>query len=1238
MGPSSPSHPIAAGPLPTSLLKKLEPSNFWNEQVEALEQLNDITIPLSKQANEDAIMRQLRPYGYNLAEVIQSPRSALVKSVCMCIETFAETFGPNFVAAVGIEVIPALLKRCSTTKAVIRGSAREAAKAMFEHGVEGVHLSTARLISQTVVDKQSPVLTRAAAAEFIGLMLVERCRDGLSDIQELIHNAIVEGCGDPDGNVREISRENCSRLLNVDPVLWERVFRDLPAQSKQYIARPLDRIGAADESVLRRRASMLPQRARPRPESMHTGMPVGLRSRYAPARAQRASVNPVDMNSQQFLKNNIPPRLPNLPRPSRVDLDFRANLPRKSLRSVSRAPRRSIAPFIPQNDINISTIQDQTVATSPFIQSTPIAQTVLQDNVPSQPKGLMVGEKVSPKEKTPPKNVIPDSLQVQSTASKESIEGEDIEDAAQHSVCLTSPTLSDTQNLSGESEQAAGQGEQRDSPMGSCLSAISNKFSGTESEATATPVEAKRSPIPSLTIRSPSETKPVCSSSSPSQGVPADNEDAGGNENSTSSRESTPFREEDGEVSSRLTESPVLKKHVNKGRLSFIMGVNKTPRVIRTEMMGRPDMNVVKFLQSPMPAANEDAAKQTEEKKFETALAFDEDDDKRSDCAALTIANVENGPVAIEEEECAQTKCVVETMESSTNETKVSNTTASMVSQQANDRETTSSQKMADSCEGGEDDGAERETKNSIPLGGSSTAGSSDNDVSGNEEPTTGQSSHGSADSTEQLLKTPQMSMPDIADFAKLMEDIEKQTLCNVAPEMAFTQKADVMNRSGSVNSGSDKENVDDGSAQKERRVQVKLGAIRKDAADMKPPQKSRAASFKGRPPRRSLMPQTGTTGGGATVGTTAVSKKVESGASEDGEGKKGVSGLKKSDGKADELDNTRKAMVRMRGDTKTGRGVGTGTGTGKGAEKAGNGSVGKTVRSGWTNGIGTTRASVLRARENMGNIRAQQVGRANGAKGEGKGVVKVEKRKKSVLPVKVQEVVDALRACNAAKKQGWQAKSEALKRFEMALRGAAEEKMAGRLAEDCVYMLGEYIVDGHHRVVVGALEGFFYLFLCSEGGAQARALQRALERRIETVRRILQLTQDRREDTRLASERVLDGFGVQFEAEAQVAVVVQAMTSEKGRSRMMDGRVATSGCALLVQAFERAERNEGGFVWKVGLLEVIVSVIGRLCKDRRLEVRKAARAVVTAVKQCLPDRALEMACRKVGVQVRTLS
>ncbi|PXF44773.1 hypothetical protein BWQ96_05443 [Gracilariopsis chorda] len=1233
MGPLPPSDPNASGPLPPSLLHKLEPSTLWDDQVEALQQLADLTIPLSKQANVDAIMRQLRPYGLNLAEAIQSPRSTLVKEACMCVETLAETFGPNFVAAVGIEVIPALLGRCSITKAIIRESAREAAKAMFEHGVEGVHLSTARLISQTVVDKQSPTLTRAAAAELIGLMLVERCRDGLSDIHDLVHNAIVEGCGDPDGTVREISRDNCSRLLRLDPALWERVFRDLPTHAKQYIAKPRDRVGGVDESVLPRRASMVPQRARPRHESMHTGMSVGLRGRYAPVRVQRASVNPVDLGSQSLFKDTMPPRVPNLPRPSRVDLDFRPNLPRKPFRPVLRPPRRSIAPFIPQNNINVCAVKEEPASTSPPLQSNTSTRSVEQDHVPSHTRGLVVEEKVSPKERILPEDDNPDSFQLESKTTKESIVGEGTEESGKHSLYLASPANSETKNACGESEHEAQQGESEDSSMGICLSAKSSKSRCIETDSTGTAEEAERAPIPSLIIRSPTETRSICGSPSPPQQPPAENKETKGNRNSICSPESTPFREGDGEPSNRLTESPGLKKYVNKGRLSFIMGVNQTPRVNRTASMGRPDMSIVKLIDSPTTPTNENAVNRTDEEKADTALTFDEAN-KQIDCAASSPSSVEKSLVAIEDESVPE-ESVPEATESSAMETRTPNPATSMVSESANQRATPPSQKMIDECERIESDDAESETKNAASSEASPSPESSDSELTQDEKPKEAQACHGRSDSTEQLLKTPQMGMPDIPDFAKLMEDIEKQTLCNVAPAMSLAQKAEVMNRApvaedgaqnGSEKSDSDKENADDGSARKERRVQLNVPqAIRRDAADMKPPQKSRAASFKGRPPRRSLMPQAVTTGAGLTAGST----RVETGETKDD--KKDMKELK-SGTKRDEVD-TRKGLVRKTSDSKVGRG----TGRSKGAEKTRSGAVGKTVRSGWTSGVGTTRASVLRARENTGNTKTQ-VGRADAVRGEARGAAKVEKRKKSVLPAKTQEVVDALRACNRAKNDGWQAKSESLKRFEVALRAVAEEKMPARLAEDCVYMLGEYIVDGHHKVVVGALEGFFYLFLCSVGGVQSRALQRALERRIESLRRILQLTRDCKEDTRLASERVLDGFGVQFEPEAQVGVVMQAMTSEKGRSKMVDGRVATSGCALLVRAFERADRNEGGFVWKAGLLEVIVSVLGRLSKDRRVEVRRAAGPVVAAVKQCLPDRAFEMACRKVGVQVRGMS
>lgn len=187
--------------------------------------------------------------------------------------------------------------------------------------------------------------------------------------------------------------------------------------------------------------------------------------------------------------------------------------------------------------------------------------------------------------------------------------------------------------------------------------------------------------------------------------------------------------------------------------------------------------------------------------------------------------------------------------------------------------------------------------------------------------------------------------------------------------------------------------------------------------------------------------------------------------------------------------------------------------------------------------------------------------------------------------------------------------------------------------------MLGDYVHETHHKVLLGALDGLFFLFLCTEGIVSTTAMQKVLERRPEIIRRVLHLMKDGHEDVRLGCTRVMQGYEVQFGPETQVAILIRAMTGEARPGTIAarrivapDGRIAEKGCAHLLSAFERADTSGDGFVWKAGVLRSLIEMLGALSKDRRIEVRRAAGEVVCAVKKSLPEAAFSMICKKVGV------
>ncbi|CAN8076748.1 unnamed protein product, partial [Agarophyton chilense] len=567
----------SSDPLPPALLKKLEQLNPWHEQVEALQQLADLTIPLSKTADADAIMRQLRPSSHDLAEVINNPRSTLVKEACLCIETMAETFGPKFVAAVGIDVVPALLKRCAITKAVIRDSAREAAKAMFEHGVEGVHIGTARFISQAVLDKHAPVLTRAAAAEFIGMILVDRCRGSLSEIHQLISGAIIGGCCDSDETVRAISRDNCCRLFELEPALGAEVFAQLPGSAQQYIARTRSIPKAMDEEPVRlRRASMMPQRApRPRLESFAANVPLNLKARYAPSRVHRASINPVELGSHMVVKDATAPRAAMFPRPGRVEFECRPNLARKQSRPNLRPPRRSMVPRLAAMDVYSNAIKGEDVSKS--LPSTSViapSDRVMKTSMSAEMTSLVETKAAAKYSKNKQDEGVGKGV------SKSPLSTSAPRDAHEEKATSPSAVTDSTEGCECESEQKTVSGADSET-----------KVSGSSNESTP---EARGSRRHSRGDDTRVDCEATPDTRRSSSGYCDDAAAVEGGEKSGDDDAWADEAQEEGE------------KRVNKCRLSFILGVNETPRVMRTRRALRPDMSAMALMASPGSVAGAD--------------------------------------------------------------------------------------------------------------------------------------------------------------------------------------------------------------------------------------------------------------------------------------------------------------------------------------------------------------------------------------------------------------------------------------------------------------------------------------------------------------------------------------------------------------------------------------------------------------------------------------------------------
>lgn len=240
-----------------------------------------------------------------------------------------------------------------------------------------------------------------------------------------------------------------------------------------------------------------------------------------------------------------------------------------------------------------------------------------------------------------------------------------------------------------------------------------------------------------------------------------------------------------------------------------------------------------------------------------------------------------------------------------------------------------------------------------------------------------------------------------------------------------------------------------------------------------------------------------------------------------------------------------------------------------------------------------------------------------------------VAKGRKKGLSREVGAVVEWLKKCVAARKGDWKVRCGALAGFGGACEGLGGVVVGGRLAEDCVGMLGDYMGEMHHRVMTGALDGLFFLLLCSVGSCGH--LQRALERRDDVLHRLLGMLGSGRENVRLAAGRVMQSFEVQFRPEAAVGLLLRAVRGSRGG---VDGTVAERGAVQMAKAFERAAGSGEGFLWKGGLLENVLKSVAGMRRDRRVEVRRAAERVAGRVKESLPEGAYDLACGRYGIDV----
>lgn len=235
-----------------------------------------------------------------------------------------------------------------------------------------------------------------------------------------------------------------------------------------------------------------------------------------------------------------------------------------------------------------------------------------------------------------------------------------------------------------------------------------------------------------------------------------------------------------------------------------------------------------------------------------------------------------------------------------------------------------------------------------------------------------------------------------------------------------------------------------------------------------------------------------------------------------------------------------------------------------------------------------------------------------------------------------------------------WKTRLEKMNDVKVGLEALSRSELNSSIAEECLSVIGEAMNDVHYKMTVLALDCLFLLLLRTEGDAGSSALHKLLAKRVDILRRVLQVCKESKEDVKLAGQRFFTSFEMQFAAEAQVGLLLRAMGIESCKIRShagsrpgmiktfhsgvsTDARILEIGCRAVKRAFERAERCDGGFLWSGSTLEAILVGMSVLSADRRPQVRQAADEVVQAVNRCLPEGAFKLACRKFGLKFASI-
>lgn len=1417
------------GPIPEEIIFRLRTADGdWKDYADALRDLTSVATSIKKRRpyspdENKAFLQQIRLLAPSFALLIGDLRSSLVKEVCNTVTALSDIFGAPFVAQIDVQVIPVLLKRTCTSKAVIRDTAKSTAVSLFKNGLPAISNSVAILLRETIRNRKAAPAMRQAASEFVGMFLVEPASAPLPSILSALEESIVAGVEDPYESVRARSRENWLRLAELDEptaaALLERISHHvvphLEEAFEDEFGRRLERdedtvtqtlpLSAFDRPVRAGHADPIRRRSGPirvldqtnalscptgassadstrsfRGGREETAAPIRARVRTPAPPRHTENVRPGGDSSNLPSEGGNEPSVPLRKPPG--DAESTTVPPAAGHHNHSRMPVKSFRTGLP-NKIPDTTPSTRTNMVTPNArasnslhptQSFAEPQPVRACNVP-QPIRACIGPMpvracndapaIRANSSSPPvrasdlatnrsfKNLLarrtPNGNTLASTSHApashggvdDSLHSESMKQMDMSQVCNDSKRMEELRSLSDVltpvaepkaepelvpivskenlaiSDAAVGQARQDDSqgtdtapgnvasfePIPnknpSCKSASEAALSDLSSsiglpKTTDTSEAMSEEPVaynsPATTYSSKTSRSAPSSSSEPTISVERNYADGktnfeGGPKISTSSP-----------PASSLQKEPEII--LNKGRLSFILGTDITPRkpilghwarsrfdlnssdhLSSPESMGRlsGDVGLSIALGEPTELSRVTSTAQRKERGI-SAPNLDSDlectparlpkneskmrrDGEKFLASSVPVEMVGDEKIFTEDSLNSSVVSVEQKKGDCSSDTGVHKATIAPAAERVRIVPPASQEVSIDCIEKTSYSGDAGIKSSLIGHGGQCPA-----------------SKRQFADAGEESVSKAQQTLDSI--------------IANPSPKpdlvLNAVDKPDAKPVTKSLNRKADKVAAD---PQRMRRVTSAIGApvLGRDRLAIKTygDINSSGEGISRRLVRHSVMPVAATDNQKSFAMSGMVRPSTRTGHG-------GVSRLANRAGpstiratlrarlprsvvttasqKAVESRSTKTATPSVDGNVETSR-IRSDTGStvskasshlrqplnsntvtvdaSKGPPKSRGPFVGAdktmTMRGESSKSARSVRLTVNDASEG----KARKENRQDTKSGKSSMRATADVIGKNETPSeKLQVAVRKLRSVTGRGRGDWRIRLGRVKDVKESLQCIDRDNLNAKVTEDCVLVIGEMVNDGHHRVVVAALDSLFLLLLRVEGEAESTALQKVLERKADVLRKVLHLCKDSKEDIRLACQRVLQSFEVQFSPEVQVGLLLRAMGIETGRGgkgRMSsarvgysnsatvgsDVRVLESGCRSVVKAYERAQRCEGGFVWSPAMLEVMLVGMAKLTKDKHVEIRRGADGVVKAVRGSLPDGAFELACQRYSIR-----